>query len=442
MPLWGGFLSADTSVNNNLSFGSEVANIKLASHVLSVYGTVTVDRVGFIGEIGSTGTGILKAYGDLVFNNMWSGDGTLELAKASGVQTLTSTAASAYNNIVHSGAGTVQLLGELRVNRNWNDLVGNLENSNGIFDANGQDILVNGNWNFSGGSFNPSVAGTPGNQTVSIINNSTSLISGNNSFNKLNIDSSGSTSGKTVNFASGSTQTIANSLTLAGASGKVLSLRSDLDGTAWKFVIPADMTSGAWLDVKDSQNTTNAYRITPGANVKNSGNNSPGWNFGLSLVVDSPTLTFGNLLPGSIYAGNTKVTVTVNNLDGYSLNVSDSTPGSDSPLTHTNGTTKITDYSPGTIGTPTLWGGGEFGLGVSVYSATAKEAKWGTGTTASDLFNKYAAVPQNGTEIHLKSAASTLADDTFIGYKLVVPNTQMTGNYSGTITYSATTIIP
>lgn len=158
----------------------------------------------------------------------------------------------------------------------------------------------------------------------------------------------------------------------------------------------------------------------------------------LTFSVDSNTLAFGSLLPGSVITGSTTASVTTNYPNGYSISAGDQVVGSDSILLHTDNTTRIGDYS-GTVGTPTLWTG--TGLGICVYSATGKASKWGSGTTADDLNNKYAGVPHDSAVIHSKTGAPTTSDTTNIGYKLVVPNTQKTGNYSGVLTYTATGVL-
>ncbi len=158
----------------------------------------------------------------------------------------------------------------------------------------------------------------------------------------------------------------------------------------------------------------------------------------LTLDVDSATVAFGNLLPGSVVTGTTVATVDTNYPNGYSLSIHDSVSGAWSALLHTDSTTRIADYA-GTIATPTLWSG--TGLGVCVYSATNKEAKWGTGTTEADSNNKYAGVPETAGIIHTKTGSPTVSDATSIGYKVVVPTTQKTGSYSGIETYTATGVL-
>jgi hypothetical protein len=153
-------------------------------------------------------------------------------------------------------------------------------------------------------------------------------------------------------------------------------------------------------------------------------------------------IAFGNLLPGNVLTGTTIATVTTNYHGGYTLGASDNVAGAWSCLLHTiDLSTRIADYA-GTIETPTQWLTGT-GFGISLYAAdTTKEGKWGTGTTETDSNNNYAGVPQGATTIHTKAGSPTSGDRSWIGYKLVVPNTQKTGDYSGIVTYTATGVLP
>ena len=145
-------------------------------------------------------------------------------------------------------------------------------------DSNPASLSVGGNWSNSG-TFTPSTG------TVSFKGTSTSVISGNTTFYDLVLDTT-TDGAKIVNFASGSTQTINNSLDLNGASGKVLTLgRSGGSGSdQYTFNIPANMTSGDYITVS---NNNVDHEITPGDNVTNGGNNT-NWMF---PVVNTSTPT-------------------------------------------------------------------------------------------------------------------------------------------------------
>ena len=222
-------------------------------------------------------------------------DSIVNFTKSSGTQTLDSggtETGKSFNDLAHSGAGILQLTNSVSVD-------GNLSNSDGALDANGQNITVAGDFNVSGGNFNTSAAGNPGNQTVTFVGSGTSTIRGNNTFNKLEIDTANASAAKTVNFASGTTQAINSDLTLAGTSNKRLTLgRDGGSGTdQWTIDIANSFPSGQYVTTANSRVTGGI--ITPGswegANVVDGGNNT-GWNFDTtgptgSIVIDEGAFT-------------------------------------------------------------------------------------------------------------------------------------------------------
>jgi hypothetical protein len=153
------------------------------------------------------------------------------------------------------------------------------------------------------------------------------------------------------------------------------------------------------------------------------------------------TVAFGSLTPATPIAGpatGTVASVTTNAGNGYTIGVSD---GSDtnSALVHTDASTYIADYA-GTITTPTSWT--STGLGITLYAAdTSKEAKWGTGTTYNDSNNKYAGIPSAATTSHTVTGYHSGADTSSWAFKIDVPNTQKTGSYSGSATFTATAVL-
>ncbi len=142
------------------------------------------------------------------------------------------------------------------------DIDGNLGIVSGILDASGQNISVGGNWS------NAAVF-TSGTGTVTLDGND-QTVSGDTTFYDL---SKIITTYDTLTFQSGSTQTITNSLVLHGAdSDNLLALRSNSDGTAWRFD-PQGTWDFAYLDVKDSEkigakiDTTATNSISSGGNI-------------------------------------------------------------------------------------------------------------------------------------------------------------------------------
>lgn len=252
--------------------------------------------------------------------------GTVTFDKSSSTQTLTSGGTGStkqFYKLTHSGAGTLQLATDaLQVN---NTLI----NSAGTFDANALAVTATGLATVSGGTYTASTAtqtfdggltvsggtftGSSGtvdvNGTLTVSSGTltaptgTFTISGNfahtggtftHNSGTVTLDGtdqtiSGSTtfykftksvtSADTLTFTASTTQTISNTLTLNGASGQVLSLRSSSSGTQWS-VDPQGTRTVSYLDVKDSNNT-NTTAVSCSTGCTNSGNNT-NWTFGSS----------------------------------------------------------------------------------------------------------------------------------------------------------------
>jgi hypothetical protein len=181
--------------------------------------------------------------------------------------------------------------------------------------------------------------------------------------------------------------------------------------------------------------------------VKATSNFSFSTTIGTYLTLSIPTgstVAFGNLTPGTPIeapATGTIASVTTNAANGYTLGLSDAIAASNSCLVHTDTTTYIADYA-GTIATPTIWTGGATGLGATLFAAdTTKEVAWGTGTTYNDALNKYAGIPQTAATAHTAAGFKSGADTSTWAFKIDVPNTQKTGSYSGSATFTATAVL-
>ena len=209
------------------------------------------------------------------------------------------------------------------------------------------------------------------------------------------------------------------------------------DGTNWTYNFKVRFNSNFDLSSTNYAAEVYANAGSSASDTKNFANIYQVQNLSLSASVDNASIAFGQLLPGSVLTGTTNINVTTNYPNGYSISASDSVSGSDSALLNTDGTTRIADYS-GTIASPTSWASGT-GFGICLYSASGKDtSKWGSGSGETDSNNKYAGVPETATMIHQKTGSPTNSDLSKVGYKLVVPNTQKTGDYSGTVTYTIT----
>ena len=273
-----GGTGAGKPFNNIIHSGA--GTLQLSTNALNVDGS-------FTNSAGTFDTNSLaQSYAGNFSNSatFTAGTTTATFDKGSAAQTLDSGGTGAgklFNNLIHSGAGTLQLTG------NAIDIDGNFENSvgAGTFNANGLNINVAKNWTISGGSF--SAGATPGTQTVTFDSTNTAIVSGSTTFNNLTMDASVD-GAKQINFTAGTTQTISSgkTWTLNGNSGEVLTLQSSVLGSAWYFNISAGFTSGGYISVCDSW-SANANKITPGSNVTECGSgNNDGWLF----VPTAPTI--------------------------------------------------------------------------------------------------------------------------------------------------------
>lgn len=162
-------------------------------------------------------------------------------------------------------------------------------------------------------------------------------------------------------------------------------------------------------------------------------------------VTAGDPVAFGNLTPGTPICPATGVVTTTNTnaANGYTIGISDGGTSTASSMTHTDTTTKITDVTnSGTVAAPAVWGTST-GVGITLFAADTSKttAQWGTGTTACDALNKYAAVPATATTAHTAAGAPKTNDTTSWGFKIDVPNTQKTGAYSGDVTFTATAVL-
>ncbi len=143
----------------------------------------------------------------------------------------------------------------------------------GLLDGESATLEVAGDWD-NAGTFN---AGTSTVQLVDGCGLASAVIAGDTTFANLDMTT---TSGFLYSFTSGSTQTVTGSVTLAGASGNLLTIRSTLDGS--EAFLDLDLpATGIFVDVKDNHAIDQPVTLDPGS--VDSGN-SPGWSVGVPLV--------------------------------------------------------------------------------------------------------------------------------------------------------------
>lgn len=295
-------VAVDTG-SNSVTFASVVDNTNTAG--LSKYGagtlilsaantytgTTTVSAGTLQIGAGST-TGSIA--GDIV------NDASLVFNRSNGITY--NGAISGAGSLTKQGAGTLTLGGTISQG-------GDFIISAGTVTVGANAISVGGNWT-NNGVFN---AGTG---TVTFTGSGTSVISGSTTFYNLTC----TTAGKQLTFTAGSTQIITGTLTLTGAVGNLIILRSSSSPTQWR-INPQGTRNVSYVDVQDSNNI-NATVIDP-ATSADRGNNT-NW-FTLRSITGTVYSDRGTTLIGTgrtivlIVDGTSKGSVTTNGSSVYTF---------------------------------------------------------------------------------------------------------------------------
>ena len=161
---------------------------------------------------------------------------------------------------------------------------------------------------------------------------------------------------------------------------------------------------------------------------------------GADVDIDGGT----SVVPGTPISNSTTCTVTTNDAEGYNLSVADDR-GASNALYHAtlSGTAdgQVTDktaWDPTGSGNALAWSGDGLGFGVLSSEATKNTTWWGTGDTCDDTDQLYAGLPSVDTNIMEHTSYANLATDTTVCYRINVPSTQIAGEYTGAVTYTAT----
>ncbi|MCK4891526.1 MAG: hypothetical protein KAS78_02545, partial [Candidatus Pacebacteria bacterium] len=271
-----------TTIGTDTDISSSVTDTTVGSIALtaSKAGRLTIASGQTLTTIG-TSTTLNIGSGTTLTNN-----GTLSLGGTTFTKTGTYTAAttSTTTYIGQTDNSAVILLnaahGNLTLNKTGTtfnlpadnfDVNGNLTITAGTLDATATPYNINlaGNWSNSG-TF------TPRSGTVTLDGTSQSIL-GNTTFYNL---TKNVTSADTLTFGNSTTQIITGTMDLQGASGNLLSLRSDSTPTQWN-IDPQGTRTISYLDVKDSNNINASQIIVEGFNITDSDNND-GWLFNVA----------------------------------------------------------------------------------------------------------------------------------------------------------------
>lgn len=150
--------------------------------------------------------------------------------------------------------------------------------------------------------------------------------------------------------------------------------------------------------------------------------------YSLELTVSAPNVTIPPITAG------------VSQSDQVDLNVISTSPQYSIAINQsgdlTSGSYTIPAISGGTIATPLAWSEGTtkgLGMTLSATSFGTLPPKWSSG-------NAYAALPGTATTLFSRTGAGGGTDTATVRYRLDVVPAQAAGNYSNTVTYTATWI--
>ncbi len=160
--------------------------------------------------------------------------------------------------------------------------------SGGTLNGGSGTLDVTGNWTRTG-TFN---AGTGRVNFIDGCGTTSSTISGASTFNDLQLTTS---TGKQVFFEAGQTTTVSGTVTLAGASGNLLEIRSTVDGSE-AFLDLAQAATGVRVDVKDNHAIGAPVALLSGSVISG---NADGWV--LRVLLPGLTLLGLGVLGASLY---------------------------------------------------------------------------------------------------------------------------------------------
>jgi CSLREA domain-containing protein len=267
------------SVTINKTNPTDVVSLSTNNLVLAGSQSLTLttgifDLAGRNLDIGASSTfsntGTLRLQGGETITNLTNDtdSGTVEYNGGGAYGSL--VVGNSYYHLTFNGAGSWAHTAPLSVN-------GNFTLTAGTVNSGGQNVTVTGNWSNSG-------AYTSGANTVTL-NGTNQSITGNTTFNHF---TKSVASAATLTFAAGSTQTFNGTVTLNGASGQLLSLRSSSSPTRWNFNVAASATKAiSYVDVMDSDASGSDISKKPigPTNATDSGNTVDWFNLAISGTV-------------------------------------------------------------------------------------------------------------------------------------------------------------
>lgn len=155
----------------------------------------------------------------------------------------------------------------------------------------------------------------------------------------------------------------------------------------------------------------------------------------LSTFTTSGTVTLGALTPdatGRQSINNDTVTVGTNDADGYTLTLNDS----DTTYTLASGGNSFANSS-GTPASPAALSNNTWGWRVDALGGFGAGPTADTNNAAPSALT-FAGIPANASPFTINSSAATGTEVTEVWYSARANDTQPTGTYTNTVTYTAT----
>lgn len=309
----------------------------------------------------------------------------------------TTTANSNFQHVtLNASGGTLVLAGS------GLDIAGDLTITAGTLDASTNKcssascpITLTGDW-LNSGTF------TPRTGTTTFAGTAQSL-SGATTFYNLAKSVSSAT---TLTFPASATQTIQGTLTLNGASGNLLSLRSSSPSTQWS-IDPQGTRTISFLDVQDSNNTNATAISAGGLSITNSGNNT-NWDF--NTAPSTPTSLGATAYVDGSWGNDTTPTLTFTTADGdgntvrYQLQVDDSSDFSSAVVDYLSAfaTAGVTSF---TVGQAT--GTGSYIAGLAGQTLSDGTYYWRVRAADSTATSSYATANSGSVAFGIDTTAPT-----------------------------------
>lgn len=294
--------------------------------IMTLLGSETL--TGFTNDVDS---GSIFYKGNGSYTGLAAGNSYYGLSFSSGVGTWAFNAPLQVYGIFSQWAGTVNTNGyAISAALGW-------QQYGGTINAGASNITVSSGWTHSSGTFN---AGT---STVNFAGNAVTIQNSTSFYNLTYAPPSGGT----LLFSAGTTQTITNTLTLAGTSGHLVALKSSMPGTQWQ-INPSGSSNLTYLNVSDSNNTSGSL-LVPSNSV--SGGNNTNWD----LAAPTVTIPGTDAFSGGYWDDDSTPTLTFSTADSdssqvkYRVQISKNSDFSSPSVDQTSslGTPGATSFTPG-----------------------------------------------------------------------------------------------